>query len=66
VSCCRENPVNRNLSDVLADLTDTEILSLSNLQMEPDQDARLSELLEKQQERSLSANEPQKLEGLMQ
>jgi hypothetical protein len=34
--------------------------------MEPNQDARLSKLLEKQRERSLLANEPQELEGLMQ
>jgi hypothetical protein len=47
-------------------LADSEILALSNLQMDPDQDARLSELLEKQRERSLLSNEPQELEGLMQ
>jgi hypothetical protein len=47
-------------------LADPEILALSNLQMDPDQDARLSELLEKQRERSLLSNEPQELEGLMQ
>jgi hypothetical protein len=47
-------------------LSDPEILALSNLQMDPDQDARLSELLEKQRERSLLSNEPQELEGLMQ
>jgi hypothetical protein len=47
-------------------MADPEVLALSNLQMEPDQDARLSELLEKQRERSLVANEPQELEGLMQ
>jgi hypothetical protein len=47
-------------------LADSEILALSNLQMDPDQDVRLSELLEKQRERSLLSNEPQELEGLMQ
>jgi hypothetical protein len=47
-------------------LADSEILALSNLQMDPDQDARLSELLEKQRERSLLSNEPQELESLMQ
>jgi hypothetical protein len=47
-------------------LPDPEILALSNLQMDPAQDARLSELLEKQRERSLLSNEPQELEGLMQ
>jgi hypothetical protein len=47
-------------------MADPEVLALSNLQMEPDQDARLSELLEKQRERSLSPSEPQELEGLMQ
>jgi hypothetical protein len=47
-------------------LPDPEILALSNLQMDPDQDARLSELLEKQRERSLLSNEPQELEGLIQ
>ncbi len=34
-------------------LADAEVLALSDLQMDPDQDARLSELLEKQRERSL-------------
>jgi hypothetical protein len=47
-------------------LNDVEILALSRLEMEPNQDARLSELLEKQRERSLLSGEPQELEGLMQ
>jgi hypothetical protein len=54
-----------NLTPIDA-LTDPEVLALSNLQMQPEQDARLSELLEKQRERSLSSGEPQELEGLMQ
>jgi hypothetical protein len=47
-------------------MADDEVLALSDLQMDPDQDARLSELLEKQRERSLLSNEPQELESLMQ
>jgi hypothetical protein len=47
-------------------LSDPELLALSDLQMDPDQDARLSALLEKQRERLLLNNEPQELEGLMQ
>jgi hypothetical protein len=47
-------------------LSDPELLALSDLPMDPDQDARLSELLEKQRERLLLNNEPQELEGLMQ
>ncbi len=42
-------------------LADPEILALSNLQMDPDQDTRLSELLEKQRERSFLSNEPNAL-----
>jgi hypothetical protein len=47
-------------------LADAEVLALSDFQMDPDPDARLSELLEKQRERSLLSNEPQELEELMQ
>jgi hypothetical protein len=47
-------------------LSDTEILALSNLEMEAAQDTRLSELLEKQRERLLLPGEPQELESLMQ
>jgi hypothetical protein len=47
-------------------LSDPELLALSDLQMDPEQDARLSALLEKQRERLLLNNEPQELEGLMQ
>jgi hypothetical protein len=47
-------------------LSNSQVLALSNLQMDPGQDLRLSELLEKQRERELNANEPQELETLMQ
>jgi len=50
----------------LAALSDDEILKLANLQMEPTQDQRLSELLYLQQARDLSENERQELKELMQ
>ena len=50
----------------IENLSNSQVLALSTLQMDPEQDSRLSQLLEKQRERQLLANEPQELETLMQ
>jgi hypothetical protein len=47
-------------------LTDSQILVLTELQMEPAQDQRLSELLDDQQAKALTEPETQELESLMQ
>lgn len=47
-------------------LSDEEVVELTELQMLPDQDRRLSTLLRKQQERTLSAPEQAELVTLMQ
>ena len=47
-------------------LSNSQVIALSTLQMDPERDSRLSELLEKQRERQLLASEPQELETLMQ
>lgn len=46
-------------------LADIQILTLTHLQMDPAQDARLSVLLERQQAASLTADEYTELEELM-
>jgi hypothetical protein len=57
-------------SDVVAesvsDLSDEQVLQLTQLQMEADQDARLSELLDQQQSGCLSSENRLELEALMQ
>ena len=50
----------------IENLSDAQVLALSKLEMDPEQDSRLSQLLEKQRERQLFVNEPQELETLMQ
>jgi hypothetical protein len=47
-------------------LSDEEVLALTELQMVPEQDRRLSALLQKQQEEALSAPERAELIALMQ
>ena len=47
-------------------LSDEEVVALTELQMLPEQDRRLSTLLQKQQERTLSAPEQAELILLMQ
>ncbi|MDZ8053947.1 MAG: hypothetical protein RMX68_015010 [Aulosira sp. ZfuVER01] len=47
-------------------LSDEQVLALTELQMEPEQDARLSELLDCQQAGTLSEDERPKLQALMQ
>lgn len=50
----------------VSDLSDQQVLELTQLEMEPAQDARLSELLDKQQSGTLTPEEPQELDRLMQ
>jgi predicted transcriptional regulator len=52
--------------ELIADLTDEQVLALTELQMEADQDARLSELLDRQQAGLLIENERIELQTLMQ
>lgn len=53
-------------SESIADLSDSQVIALTELEMEPLQDARLSELLDKQQSGNIASEEPQELEYLMQ
>lgn len=57
---------NLDKPESITDLPDLQVLALTNLEMEPLQDAKLSELLDKQQSGNLSPEEPQELEYLMQ
>jgi hypothetical protein len=50
----------------VASLSDEEVMALSELQMEPEQDRYLSELLDKQQAGILTEAERRQLWGLMQ
>ena len=47
-------------------LSDEQVLLLTELEMEPDQDARLSELLDRQQAGTLTESERSELQTLMQ
>ncbi|MBD2492763.1 hypothetical protein [Nostoc sp. FACHB-280] len=47
-------------------LANEQILALTELQMEPEQDSRLSELLERQQAGTITDNERPELQNLMQ
>ncbi len=51
---------------LISELDDAQILELTQLELETEQDARLSELLYKQQAATLMAQEPQELNDLMQ
>jgi hypothetical protein len=51
---------------LIEQMSDRLVLELANSQMPPEQDMRLSELLAKQREGELAADEPQELEALMQ
>lgn len=53
-------------SPAIADLDDGAILGLTELQMEPDQDFRLSQLLDLQQAGQLSNSDSSELQTLMQ
>ncbi|MFN5964395.1 MAG: hypothetical protein ACK46E_04510, partial [Pseudanabaena sp.] len=46
-------------------LSDQQVIALTELQMEPSQDQRLSQLLQTQQERILTTSEQSELEMLM-
>lgn len=61
-------PVSPNVLDLepVANLTDDQVLALTELQMEPDQDARLSELLDRQQSGLLAEGDRLELQTLMQ
>ncbi len=50
----------------ITELSDEEVMALTELQMEPEQDRRLSELLDKQQARMLTEAERPELQALMQ
>ena len=55
---------NQNLTN-LSTLSDYQVIALTELQMEPSQDQRLSQLLQTQQERILTTAEQSELEMLM-
>lgn len=55
---------NQNLAH-LSTLSDQQIITLTELQMEPSQDQKLSQLLQTQQERNLTTAEQSELEMLM-
>ncbi|MBW4660020.1 MAG: hypothetical protein KME15_15200 [Drouetiella hepatica Uher 2000/2452] len=61
-------PVRANVTDLepVSALSDAQVLALTELQMEPDQDARLSELLDRQQAGFLTETERPELQTLMQ
>jgi hypothetical protein len=51
---------------LISELDDAQIIALTQLEMAPDQDDRLSELLYKQQAATLTPQEPEELDDLMQ
>ncbi len=61
-------PIGVDILDLepISDLPDEHVLALTELQMEPDQDARLSELLDRQQAALLTEDERLELQVLMQ
>jgi predicted transcriptional regulator len=61
-------PVRADIVDLepISVLSDEQVLLLTELQMEPAQDARLSELLDRQQAGSLADEERSELQALMQ
>jgi predicted transcriptional regulator len=52
--------------EAILDLSNEQVMMLTELEMKPLQDAKLSELLDKQQSGTLTPEEPQELEYLMQ
>lgn len=60
--------VRANVLDLepIAKVSDEQVLALTELQMEPDQDNRLSELFDRQQAGLLTENERLELQALMQ
>ncbi len=61
-------PVSGDITDLepVFALSDEEVLVLTELQMEPEQDARLSELLDRQQSGTLTEGDRSELQTLMQ
>ncbi|UBF29360.1 hypothetical protein K9N68_16900 [Kovacikia minuta CCNUW1] len=61
-------PIRADILDLepISDLSNEQVLALTEFQMEPDQDARLSELLDRQQAGSLIEDERLELQALMQ
>ena len=61
-------PVSEDITDLepMLALCDEQVLVLAELQMEPEQDARLSELLDRQQSGTLTEGERSELQTLMQ
>ncbi len=61
-------PISVNILDLepISDLSDERVLALTELQMEPEQDARLSKLLDRQQAGILVEDERLELQTLMQ
>ena len=61
-------PVSGDVTDLepVSVLSDEQVLVLTELQMEPEQDARLSELLDRQQSGTLSEGDRSELQILMQ
>lgn len=61
-------PIRADILDLepVSTLSDEQVLALTELQMEPDQDARLSELLDRQQAGLLVEDERLELQTLMQ
>ncbi|MBW4454100.1 MAG: hypothetical protein KME55_16110 [Nostoc indistinguendum CM1-VF10] len=61
-------PVNGDVSDLesVSVLSDEQVLVLTELQMEAEQDARLSELLDRQQSGTLNEGDRSELQTLMQ
>jgi predicted transcriptional regulator len=55
-----------NTVQSISELSDRQVMVLTHLEMEPAQDTRLSELLDKQQSGTLNPEEPQELDTLMQ
>jgi hypothetical protein len=56
---------NLDKPESIADLSDSQVMALTKLEMEPLQDAKLSDFLEKQQSGTLAPEEPQELQYLM-
>ena len=69
LSLSSTSPINdseRHFSESLKSLSDREVMAMSELQMESEQDLRLSQLLSKQQADTLSEAERPELWSLMQ
>ena len=56
---------NTENDEVMANLSDEEVLELANLKLSKQQDKRMSQLLEMQREQNITASEKVELEGLM-